>query len=170
MLWSASLVMFRYLVTLFVFAAVWVLWSWHFEPLIVGFGIVAVILTVLIAARLKVLDSEGEPFEINARLLVYLPWLAWQVTLSNLRVAKIILSPTLSIRPHLIRVPANQRTVLGQVIHANTITLTPGTISLDLRNQIILVHSLDESLNDEDDEGKTAAMINWLEKRVQQEK
>ncbi|MEM9069875.1 MAG: Na+/H+ antiporter subunit E [Myxococcota bacterium] len=155
--------MVRTVITAMVLALVWVLWSWHFEPLIIGFGVAAVLLTVLTASRLKVLDEEGEPFEINLRLLGYLPWLAVQVLKANLQVAKLILSPDLPLRPHLIRVPANQRTVLGQTIHANTITITPGTISLDLRDDVILVHALDASFADEDDSGKNDQMVCWLE-------
>ncbi len=158
--------MLRKLVTALTLAAVWVLWSWHFEPLIVGFGVVGVILTVFTAARLEVLDAEGEPFEINLRLLIFIPWLAWQVLESNLTIARIILNPKMPLRPHLIRVPASQRTVLGQVIHANTITITPGTISLDVRDGVILVHALDQRFADQDDGGATDDMVSWVEGRA----
>lgn len=158
--------MLRKLVTALTLSAVWVAWSWHFEPIVVGFGIVAVLLTVVSATRLGVLDAEGEPFEINLRLLGYLPWLAWQVLTSNVTMARIILHPRLPIRPQIIKVPTSQRTTLGQVIHANTITITPGTISLDVRDGVILVHAVDQAFADKDDEGATDRMVSWLEGRV----
>ena len=140
--------MTRTLVTAGLLAAVWVAWSWHFEPLIVGFGVVAVALTVFIARRLQVLDEETVPFEINLRLFVYLPWLAWEVVKANWQVAKVILNPKLPISPRLISAPANQKTVVGQVMYANSITLTPGTISLDVRENQILVHALTQEAAD----------------------
>ena len=161
--------MTRTLVTAVLLAAVWVAWSWHFEPLILGFGVVSVVLTVFIARRLNVLDEETVPFELNLRLLVYLPWLAMEVVKANWQVAKIILSPGLPINPHLIRVPADQRTTLGKVILANTITITPGTISLDLRGNVILVHCLDDRLADQDSSGTSSRMIDFLEKRIRED-
>ena len=161
--------MTRTLVTAVLLAAVWILWSWHFEPLIVIFGAVSVVLVVLVARRLGILDEETVPFEINLRMLVFLPWLAWEVVKANWEVARMILDPKLPIRPHLIRVPANQRTTLGKVILANTITITPGTISLDLRDGVILVHCLDDTMADQDSSGTSARMVNWLEKRVHED-
>ncbi len=155
--------MLRTTVTALVLAAVWVAWSWHFEPLILGFGAGSVLLTVFTAHRLGVLDEEGAPVEWTGRLLLFIPWLAWQVVLANIAVARLILSPKIPIEPHLIRLPANQRTVLGQTIHANTITITPGTISLDLRDSVILVHALDRIFADQDDSGASDRMICWLE-------
>lgn len=161
--------MTRTLVTAALLAVVWIAWSWHFEPLIIGFGAVAVLLTVLIARRLKILDEEAVPFELNLRLIVFLPWLAWEVVKANLQVAKTILSPSMPIRPHLIRVPADQRTTIGKVTLANTITITPGTISLDLRDGVILVHCLDDEMADQDSSGTSSKMIHWLEKRVHED-
>lgn len=160
----------RTLVTTALLAAVWILWSWHFEPLILGFGVVSVLLTVLVARRLKILDEETVPFELNLRLIVFLPWLAWEIVKANVQVAKTILSPSLPIRPHLIRVPADQRTTLGNVILANTITITPGTISLDLSDGVILVHCLDDEMADQDSSGTSTKMIHWLEKRVNEDR
>lgn len=159
--------MFRKVITALVLSVVWAAWSWHFEPLVVGFGIVSVILTIVTAERLQILDAEGEPFELNLRILGYLPWLAKEVLISNLKVARVILHPKLPIRPHLIRLHANQRTSLGRVIYANTITITPGTISLDLRGNVILVHALNDDMADEDGAGATDRKICWLEARLE---
>lgn len=158
--------MLRLLFTISSLAVAWIFWSWHFEPIVVGCGVASVLFVTWLVRHLGTMDAEGAPFEINLRLYAYIPWLVWQVITSNLAVAKIILSPTMRIRPHLIRVPARQRTVLGRVIFANTITITPGTVSLDVRNDEILVHALSDAFADEEDAGKTAALMGWLETRV----
>jgi multicomponent Na+:H+ antiporter subunit E len=69
----------------------------------------------------------------------------WEIFKSTIDVVRIILDPKLPIRPQLIRVKASQRSEVGQVIYANSITLTPGTISLDVRNDRILVHALTDA-------------------------
>lgn len=155
--------MVRSLITTIVLALVWIAWSWHFEPLVVGFGVVAVVLTVALSKRMNILDEEGEPFEINIRLIRYIPWLVIEVLKANFQVAKLILDPEMPISPRLLKVRANQRTTLGQVIHANTITLTPGTISLDLRDNTILVHALSAEAQHQDESGRVDEMISWLE-------
>ena len=62
--------------------------------------------------------------------------------MSNFAVAKVILDPKLPIHPRILRVSASQKTQVGQVIYANSITLTPGTVTLDVRNGHFLVHAL----------------------------
>ncbi|MEM9863496.1 MAG: Na+/H+ antiporter subunit E [Myxococcota bacterium] len=158
--------MLRTLITAAVLSSVWVLWSWHFEPLVVGVAVFSIVFVVAFTSRMGILDVEGQPYEINLRLLRYVPWLCWEVVKANFAVARIILSPEMKIRPHLIRVPASQRTSIGRVIYANTITLTPGTISLDIRDGVILVHALSDDLASQEGEDEHAAMIRWLEANV----
>ena len=154
----------RLIATAAVLALVWVLWSGHFEPLVVGFGAASIVLTLFIASRLKVLDEEAQPMGIFLiRFPVFVLWLVWEILKANVQVARIILNPRLPIGSHLIRLPASQKSDLGKVIHANTITITPGTVSLDLRDDVILVHALDHSLATEDDSGRNDQMISWLE-------
>ncbi|MFT5358484.1 MAG: multicomponent Na+:H+ antiporter subunit E [Polyangiales bacterium] len=158
--------MLRRLLTILILSAVWTLWSWHSEPIVVGFGIFSILFTTYIVDRLGVLDSEGQPYEINIRLLRFIPWLVWEVLVANVQAAKLILSPTLKTRPHLIRVHAPQRTSLGKVIYANTITITPGTITLDIQDDVILVHALSDEMASKDSTGATSKIISWLEAKV----
>lgn len=130
---------------------IWYLWSGHTEPFVLTLGAISLAITIFFAVRMKVIDSEGYPFEIAAGLVRYVPWLVWQIIVSNLVVAKLILHPKLPIRPAMVRVPANQRTVLGRVVHANSITITPGTISLDVTEDSILVHTLLDTMDPTDD-------------------
>ncbi len=122
--------------------AVWLLLSGHYDALTIGYGIFSSALVVVISTRMDVVDREGQPIHLTWNALVYWAWLAWQIILANLDVARRVLSPSLPISPTMIRVKASQKSDLGQVIYANSITLTPGTISVDVEDGEILVHAL----------------------------
>jgi len=92
--------------------------------------------------QVRIVDEEGTPLGLPLRALRYLPWLMWQIVKANVDVARCILDPHLPIRPTVIRVKAGQRRDLGRVIYANSITLTPGTVSIDLEGDEIHVHAL----------------------------
>ena len=126
-------------ITLF---AVWLLWSGHYTPLLISLGVLSCLLVVAISHRMRVVDAEAHPVDIAGRFLLYLPWLLWAIVKANLDVARRILDFRLPISPRLIRVKASQKSDLGQVIYANSITLTPGTVSVDLEKGEILVHAL----------------------------
>jgi multicomponent Na+:H+ antiporter subunit E len=133
----------RSLILTLVLAAVWLLWSGHYSPLVVGLGAASILFVVWLSAHMDVLDSESVPLGLNHfRIVGYLPWLAWEIAKSNLEVARRILSPGPRISPRLIRVPASQQSELAQVVYANSITLTPGTVSIDLHDRELLVHAL----------------------------
>jgi len=133
----------KYIVTQgLLLAAVWLLWSGHFNPLMLSFGAVSVALVIALTHRMNVIDHEGSPAHITSRMIVYLPWLAWQVVLSNLHVARQILSPSMPIRPSIIEVKATQKREFGQVVYANSITMTPGTVSIEVIGSVITVHAL----------------------------
>ena len=122
-------------VVLFLHLAVaWLLWSGHFEIDLLIYGLVSCLIVVAIIRRLRVLDRESLPVYLGLRpFLSYVPWMVWEVIKANVSVARIILHPRLPIEPELVRVPADQKTALAQVIYANSITLTPGTISMEVR-------------------------------------
>lgn len=121
---------------------IWLLWSGHYDSLTLGFGVASCVLVVLLSARLGVIDREGHPIHLLLRLLTYGPWLIWAIVKANLDVAGRILKPGLPISPQLIRVKASQKSDLGKVIYANSITLTPGTVSVDVDGGEILVHAI----------------------------
>ncbi|CCG09493.1 Na+/H+ antiporter subunit E [Pararhodospirillum photometricum] len=121
----------------------WLLMSGYWDdPLLLGFGVLSALVCVALALKMQIVDDEGVPLALLARLGSYLPWLAWQVVLSNLTVARAVLAGRAGISPSLGWVRPSQRTDLGRVIYANSITLTPGTFSLDLGERGILVHAL----------------------------
>ena len=139
--------------------AVWVLLSGHFDPLMLSFGLGSCALVVFVTTRMDVVDREGHPIDLTWGALIYWPWLFKEIILANIDVARRVLSPTLNISPTLVRLKASQRSDLGQVIYANSITLTPGTVSIDVANGEILVHAI--SL-----EGAEALIEGEMDRRV----
>ncbi|MEM7173075.1 MAG: Na+/H+ antiporter subunit E [Pseudomonadota bacterium] len=120
----------------------WLLLSGIYTPLILFFGVVSVLLVVLVARRMDVVDREAVPTHLTSGILGYWIWLAKEIALANYAVARVIIDPKMPISPRMIRVKATQKTDLGRVLHANSITLTPGTVSIELENDEILVHAL----------------------------
>ena len=149
--------------TFLVLAAMWQIWSGHTEAMIIGFGIASCLLVTWLCARMDASDHANPGYGLGLRILGYLPWLILEIVKSNLHVARVILSPTLPIRPRLVRVEATQKTDLCQAIYANSITLTPGTITLDVRNGSFLVHALTEETASGLESGEMDAKVKWLE-------
>ncbi|HEY0887276.1 MAG TPA: Na+/H+ antiporter subunit E [Ramlibacter sp.] len=122
--------------------AFWLLLSGYYTGFLVtaGFGSAAAVLVA--ARRMEVVDREGMPVDILRAVLVYWPWLFWEIVKSAWTVSKIILDPRLPISPTMVRFRPLQRTAVGLVTHANSITLTPGTITIECTDDEFLVHGL----------------------------
>ena len=142
---------------------VWLLLSGHFSPFLLVLGAFSAALAVAIALRMDVVDHEGHPIHLGVRVLTYWPWLILQILRANLDVARRILSPSLPISPALFKVRATQRSALGRVIYANSITLTPGTLSVEVEGSEILVHALSAEAATELREGAMGRLVTELE-------
>ena len=114
----------------------------HYDFWFIGLGFISCASAVFLARRMGIVDAEGLPLDLVPGLLRYAPWLFGTVIQANFDVARRILHPRLPITPTVIRVPAKQRTAPGRVSYANSITLTPGTISLEVSDDEIEVHAL----------------------------
>ena len=120
----------------------WLVLSGHYTPLLLGFGVGSSVLVVLIAMRMDVVDHEGVPLYLGPRMLAYLPWLFVEIIRANINVARIILDPALPISPIMVHFQGSQKTDLGLVIYANSITLTPGTITTGVEGSELEIHAL----------------------------
>lgn len=123
----------------------WLVTSGRTEPLLLGFMAVSCAIVVLLSHRFKTVDAEGHPIQLLPRAVPFWGWLLVQVLKSNLDVLRILLRPTLRIAPRIVRVPTVQRTDLGRTILANCITLTPGTVTLEVHDEHLVVHALTEA-------------------------
>jgi multicomponent Na+:H+ antiporter subunit E len=124
--------------------AFWLLLSGYFETFLVAAGLGSAVAVAQFARRMKVIDGEGHP--LTFRALVYWPWLVKEIAKSAWGVSMIILDPKLPISPTLVRFKPSQRTTAGLIAHANSITLTPGTITIEAENGEFLVHGLTTAL------------------------
>ncbi|MDX2201616.1 MAG: Na+/H+ antiporter subunit E [Hyphomicrobiaceae bacterium] len=122
--------------------AFWLALSGHYTPLLIGIGAACSLLCVLVGARMKVVDDEGHPAHLFGQALTYFPWLVWEIAKSAWAVTRIILHPRLPISPTMTVVTASQRTSAGIATYANSITLTPGTITTGVRGNRLTVHAL----------------------------
>jgi multicomponent Na+:H+ antiporter subunit E len=122
----------------------WLLLSGHYDARLVISGAVLSVLVVAFCLFKGITDEEGFPIEKLPRALIYWPWLAWRMVLSALNVTRLILHPRLPISPTMVKVDTLQKSAVGITTYANSITLTPGTISVEVSEQgkAIWVHAI----------------------------
>jgi len=116
--------------------------------MLIGLGVLSSMLVAWIAYRMDVADREGFPIHLSWKAISYWPWLLLEIIKANILVAQIIIGKKKP-RPLLFRTPATQKSELGQVTYANSITLTPGTVSIGVGEGMIDVHSLSVGLADD---------------------
>lgn len=122
--------------------AFWLALSGHYTPVLVSVGAVCAVACVFAAIRMRAADEEGHPIELFWGALTYMPWLVVEICKSGWAVTKIILSPGLPISPTMTVVRASQKTQVGIAAYADSITLTPGTITVGVRGNDLTVHAL----------------------------
>ena len=144
---AASIVRISPLLMLLVSA--WLLWSGLFKPLLLGLGAFSCLLVAYLTHRLGYTDYEKFRVNFNLRFLGYWAWLGKEVVRSSLEVARVILDPRLPISPRIVEIEATARHPVDQVILGNSITLTPGTIALDVQDGVLQVHTLTQEGADE---------------------
>ena len=144
--------------------AFWLLMSGIYTPLILFLGAISVIFVLYLTRRMDALDEDVFEFKLKRKHFSYWSWLAKEIFKANIDVAKVILSPKMNLSPRLVRVPLSQSNELATVIYANSITLTPGTVSIDIEGDEIIVHALTQELMDGLTEGDMDQRVNYLEK------
>ena len=145
-----------------VVSGLWLAWSGHFSfshPLLGVFGLVSAVFVVWLCWRMDLVDEEAVPLHLTPGTLRYVPWLAWQVVLSALDVLRRCI--TLDVDPAVVTIEGSQRTDVGFVSYANSITLTPGTTSIDSDAvaHLITVHAISK-------DGAEALLQGEMDRRV----
>ena len=143
--------------------AIWLLLSWHFTTLLIVFGLATCTLAVWVGVRMGTVDRESVPIHLVGGALLYVPWLVWEIFKSNVRVARIILAPRLRVDPSIVHFRASQRTDLGRFIYANSITLTPGTVTTGIVGDDFEVHAIVQSEIDGSEENDMNRRVTALE-------
>jgi len=127
----------------------WLLLSGHYTPLLLSLGLLSILLVISISLRMNLIAYNQPEVLLQASKIIpyslYGIWLVGEILKSNIDVCKRILNPKLPISPRLITVKSSQTGDLLKVTYANSITLTPGTISIDVKGNDIEVHALSEN-------------------------
>lgn len=127
----------------------WIGLSGKFTDLMLILGLSSTVLVVYISHRMDIIDHETYPAHMTFLLLRFWLFLAKEVVLANIDVIKRIFKPGKNISPQMFELPLSHTTDLSRVIYANAITMTPGTISVNLNTDSITIHSLSiEAAND----------------------
>lgn len=142
------------------FYAFWILMSGYFTPFLLGAGAASSAAVVWFVHRMDLADREGHPVHLGPSALTYWPWLVKEIMKSALDVSKVILDPRLPASPTVVEFKPRQKTVVGLVTHANSITLTPGTLSVRVGPDRFVVHGLTR-------ESAGAAVDSDMDRRVE---
>ena len=132
----------RVLVLGLLLAAAWLLWSGLFKPLLIALGALSCALTLYLVRRMGSFEKETFVFRYDLRLLGFWAWLAREILNSSLEVARVVLQPRLDLQPKVVTVDAAGLDPVDQATLGNSLTLTPGTLTLDVHDGRLLVHAL----------------------------
>jgi multicomponent Na+:H+ antiporter subunit E len=132
----------RYLSLAGLLFAFWLALSGHYTPVLVTVGAACAVACVFAAIRMRAADPEGHPIELFWGAITYFPWLFREIVKSGWSVTKVILDPRLPVSPTMTVVQASQKTPAGMATYANSITLTPGTITVGVNGSEFTVHAL----------------------------
>ncbi|MFV0369536.1 MAG: Na+/H+ antiporter subunit E [Hyphomicrobiaceae bacterium] len=122
--------------------AFWLALSGHYTLFLTSLGALATLFVVWLSQRMGVLDVEGHPVQFLRPALTYFPWLIVEIIKSAWSVTKLIINPALPISPTMTVIRAGQRSNVGLATYANSITLTPGTITVLVRGDEFTVHAI----------------------------
>lgn len=130
--------------------AFWLVLSGHYTPFLLTMGILSSACAVYVVRRMDLIDEEVVPLQLRPTLVGYWIWLTVEILKSSWAVSRLILSRRPRLAQQFIFVPTSQKTEMGRVIFANSITLTPGTVTAVTRQNGFIVHALNDAAADTD--------------------
>ncbi len=140
----------RTIILVIALSGLWLLLSGYFDkPLLLGFGVASVATSVYLAIRAGVLDGEGVPNGLMPRVFGYWGWLFLEIGKANIEVARLALSIDPKLSPRMVKIEPPAMSNAGYATYCNSVTLTPGTVTVDLEPGYFLVHALTEDFADE---------------------
>jgi len=123
----------------------WLLWSGYFKPLILMFGALSCAIVLITAHRMHLFDTDIFKLRFLSRLFRFWVWLGREIVRSSLEVTRIVLNPRLPIKPTVVTIDSHCDHPVDLAILGNSITLTPGTLTLSIDNRRFTVHALTET-------------------------
>jgi len=133
----------KYLTTFFTLLLVYLLLAgFTVDEVILG-SIVSAILSIILANYLDLKIDWKFPIKLLKFLVIYIPVFIWKLILANLDVARRVLSIKIPLNPGIVKVKTDLKSDFGKLTLANSITLTPGTLSIDIEDDYIYIHTID---------------------------
>lgn len=125
----------------------WLILSEHFDLFHISLGVISIITVLLFNSKVRNFEFFPEPenttYKFKAfRLFSYLPFMFWDITISSFKIAYLIIHPKMPVKTVLIKFKSKLPDMTAKVLFGNSITLTPGTLTLQIKNDEFLVHSL----------------------------
>lgn len=149
-----------FIITFFSVLVFWIMLSGEFSPILLGFAVLYSLIVAYFTHDLFVEKFRGYSIGRFVKFLTYIPWLMWQILVANIQVVRIVLDPRLPIDPDMVSVKSDLKTDLGLTLLGNSITLTPGTVTVDINEEgEFLVHAICK-------EHKQEIMDKVIEKKV----
>lgn len=143
----------------------WMLLSGHTSFLLLTLGLASVVLVTWLVSRMDRNDNAPVRMLFSMKFISYLGWLIWQVIITNIDVAKRIWNPSLPIKPASRKIKVSIKDPLIKTIYANSITLTPGTVTTEIGEDYFIVHALNSEGLDELEEGDIERRLSCLEEK-----
>jgi multicomponent Na+:H+ antiporter subunit E len=154
----------RYLKLAVILAGFWFLLSGHTSALLLTLGLASAVLATWIIARMDQQDKAPIVMVFSLEFVRYMGWLLWQVAVANIDVARRIWAPSMPIQPAWRKIDVKLKQPLSKTIYANSITLTPGTVTTDVGEDYFIVHALNASGIDDLQAGEMEARVKRLER------
>mgnify|MGYP006282900153 CR=1 FL=1 len=143
----------------------WMLLSGHTSVLLLTLGLASIVLVTWLVSRMDRNDNAPVRMLFSVKFVSYLGWLIWQVIITNIDVAKRIWNPSLPIKPASRKIKVKIKDPLIKTIYANSITLTPGTVTTEVGEDYFIVHALNSDGLDELEEGEMERRLSCLEEK-----
>ena len=150
-------------ISFFLFGILWLIFSGVYEPLTLSFGVISISIVIAIISLLRMSFDSDDHFSHRNFFIFYLPWLLKEIVVSGIKTSSIILGFR-KFKSNSKKIKVSQKTELGTVIYANSITLTPGTLTIEVDKGDFFVHALCDSSLNELDVGEMDKRVTDLER------
>ncbi|MEP1445993.1 MAG: Na+/H+ antiporter subunit E [Paraglaciecola sp.] len=154
----------KHIISLFLILAIlWLFNSGMYTPLPIALGLVSIGFVIWLSLRMGIIDDESQPLQLSRKLPAYYFWLIKKIIQSNIDVVLLVWRGNGAISPCVASIPIGQQSEIAKVIYANSITLTPGTVAMNIENDRVQIHSLTTHSMEELQQGDMARQVNRLE-------
>ncbi len=144
----------------------WILLNNSFDPLLLGIGAgLSLILTLIFCSRCDIFSELKLTPQAFIFTIIYLFVFLFELIKSNLDVARRVITPSLPINPGIVEVKTKLKSRMGRMILANSITLTPGTLTIDIQDDTLYIHWID--VKSEDINEATEQIVRKFEKYLE---